>query len=164
MDPEDHGVPVEDANDSIATTETLYRMDWERAYRQGIERVWSALSNEDEITAWMKFPTKLEPRVGGVIHIDFSSQGSLEGIVCNFESPRLLTYTWGDSLVSWKLEGDESETRLRLSHIGVRPELAAGLGAGWHGFLSQLDEYLTGTVKPDGYRELKDRYEREIQS
>lgn len=39
MDPEDHAMPVEDANDSIATTETLYRMDWERAYRQGMERV-----------------------------------------------------------------------------------------------------------------------------
>jgi uncharacterized protein YndB with AHSA1/START domain len=137
-------------------------MDWERAYRQGVERVWSILSNEEEITTWMKFPTKLEPRVGGVIHIDFSSEGSLEGIVCNFEPPLLLTYTWGDSLVKWRLEGDESETRLRLSHVGVRPELAAGLGAGWHGFLEQLDEYLTGTPRPDDYRELKDRYEREI--
>jgi len=152
----------EDANDSIATTETIYRLDWERAYRLGMERVWSALSNEDEITAWMKFPTKLEPRVGGAIHIDFSAQGSLEGIVCNYEPPRLLTYTWGDSLVSWKLEGDESETRLRFSHIGVRPELLAGLGAGWHGFLNQLEEHLTGSSRPDRYRELKDRYEKEI--
>src|SRR5665213_762486 len=116
MSREDHAMQEEDANDSIATTETIYRLDWERAYRLGMERVWAALSNEDEITAWMKFPSKLEPRVGGAIHIDFSAQGSLEGIVCNYEPPRLLTYTWGDSLVSWKLGGDESET-LSLIHI-----------------------------------------------
>lgn len=158
----DHTVPGEDVNDSIAATEALYRLDWERTYMQNIERVWNAISSEEEITAWMKFPTKLELRVGGTIHIDFSAQGSLEGIVCSLEAPHLLTYTWGDSLVSWKLEGDERETRLRLSHIGVHPELAAGLGAGWHGFLNQLGEHLTGTPRSENYRVLKERYEEQI--
>ncbi len=128
---------------------------------QSVVRIWAAISNAEEITAWMKYPTRLEQRPGGVIHIDFSSQGSLEGIVCEFEPLRLLSYTWGDSLVKWEIEEVSGETRLHLSHVGVRPELLVGLGAGWHAFLDQLEDYLTGSARPNRYRELKTRYERE---
>ncbi len=151
--------PKEGPNDSIASVETIYRLDWDRAYPQSLERVWSAISSPEEISTRMKFPTELEPRVGGKIHIAFSAEGSLEGIVCNFESPSLLIYTWGDSLVNWKLEGDAAETRLHFSHVGVRPELVAGLGAGWHAFLDQLQDYLAGSTRPDRYKDLKARYE-----
>ncbi|MHB1937903.1 MAG: SRPBCC domain-containing protein [Acidobacteriaceae bacterium] len=149
----------EEPNDSIAAVETIYRLDWERSYRQPVERVWNAISNPEEITAWMKFPTRLEPRVGGAVHIDFSPQGSLEGIVCSFEPPHLLIYTWGDSLVNWKLEGDAAETKLHFSHVGVHAELLAGLGAGWHAFLDQLEDHLTGSTRPGRYKDLKARYE-----
>lgn len=151
--------PKEEPNDSIASVETIDRLDWDRAYPQSLERVWSAISDAEEISAWMKFSTDLEPRVGGKIHIAFSAEGSLEGIVCNFEPPNLLIYTWGDSLVNWKLEGDAAETKLHFSHVGVRPELVAGLGAGWHAFLDQLQDYLAGTTRPDRYKDLKARYE-----
>ncbi|MHB1958187.1 MAG: SRPBCC domain-containing protein [Acidobacteriaceae bacterium] len=151
--------PKEGPNDSIAAVETIYRLDWERSYRQPVEQVWNVISSAEEISAWMKFPTELEPRLGGKIHITFSAEGSLEGIVCNFEPPRLLIYTWGDSLVNWKLEGDTAETKLHFSHVGVRPELLAGLGAGWHAFLDQLEDHLAGSARPGRYKELKARYE-----
>lgn len=151
--------PKEEPNDSIASVETIYRLDWERSYSQSLERVWQAISTADEISAWMKFPTRLDPRVGGKIHIEFSAEGSLEGVVCTFEPPHLLIYTWGDSLVNWKLEGDAEETKLHFSHVGVRPELLAGLGAGWHRFLDQLQDHLAGTTRSDRYKDLKARYE-----
>lgn len=158
--------PMKDSNgnDAIATIETIYRLDWERDYALGLERVWTAISDENEITAWMRFATRLELRVGGAIHIDFSSQGFLDGVVCNLEAPNLLIYTWGDSLVKWNLEGDGSKTTLHFSHIGVRPELMAGMGAGWHAFLDRLEDHLTGSSRPDRYRELKGRYEKEVPS
>ena len=101
---------------------------------------------------------------GGKIHIAFSAEGSLEGIVCEFEPPHLLIYTWGDSLVNWKLEGDAAETRLHFSHVGVRPELLAGLGAGWHRFLDQLEDHLAGSTRPDRYKDLKARYENAVKA
>jgi uncharacterized protein YndB with AHSA1/START domain len=154
-----------ETNDTVAAIETIYRLDWERTYPQGLEQVWNAISCPDEITAWMKFPTQLEPRVGGVIHIDFSSQGSLEGTVCNIEPPHLLIYTWGDSLVNWKLEADATGTRLHFSHVGVRPELLSGLGAGWHAFLDQLEDHLAGSSRPSRhYQDLKGRYENAVKS
>ncbi len=146
-------------NDSLATAETIYRMDWRRSYAESVVRVWAAISNQDEITAWMQYPTTLDPKPGGKIHIDFSSQGSLEGIVCNIEPLRLLIYTWGDSLVKWEIEEASGKTQLHFAHIGVRPELLTGLGAGWHAFLDQLEDHLTGTARPNRYRELKNRYE-----
>jgi uncharacterized protein YndB with AHSA1/START domain len=149
----------EEPNDSIASVETIYRLDWERTYPQSLERVWQAIFDAEEVSAWMKFPTQLEPRVGGKIHIAFSAEGSLEGIICEFEPPHLLIYTWGDSLVTWKLEGDAAETKLHFSHVGVRPELLDGLGAGWHRFLDQLQDHLAGTTRPDRYKNLKARYE-----
>ncbi len=148
-----------DANDALAQVETIYRMDWHRSYSESVVRVWTAISNQDEITAWMQYPTTLDPKPGGTIHIDFSSQGSLEGIVCNFEPLRLLLYTWGDSLVKWEIEEASGATQLHLAHIGVRPELLAGLGAGWHAFLDQLEDHLHGTSRSNRYRELKARYE-----
>jgi uncharacterized protein YndB with AHSA1/START domain len=151
--------PAQEPNDSVASVETIYRLNWERAYSQSLERVWQAISNAEEISAWMKFPTQLEPRMGGKIHIAFSAEGALEGTVCEFEPPHLLIYTWGDSLVNWKLEGDAAETKLHFSHVGVRPELLDGLGAGWHRFLDQLEDHLAGTTRPDCYKELKARYE-----
>ncbi|MHB1745357.1 MAG: SRPBCC domain-containing protein [Acidobacteriaceae bacterium] len=151
--------PKEGPNDSIASVETICRLDWDRAYPQSLERVWRAISNAEEMTAWMKFPTQMEPWVGGKIHIAFSAEGSLEGTVCNFEAPHLLIYTWGDSLVNWKLEGDTAETKLHFSHVGVRPELLAGLGAGWHAFLDQLEDHLAGSTRAGRYKDLKTRYE-----
>lgn len=161
---EDDPMKDRNGNDAIANVETIYRLDWERDYALGLERVWTAISDENEITAWMRFATRLELRVGGTIHIDFSSQGSLDGVVCNVEAPNLLIYTWGDSLVKWNLEGDGTKTTLRFSHIGVRPELMAGMGAGWHAFLDHLEDHLTGCSRADRYRELKGRYEKEVQS
>lgn len=147
-------------NDSLAQMETVYRMDWRRSYPESIVRVWAAISSQDEISAWMQYPTTLEPQAGGAIHIEFSAQGALDGIVCNMEPMRLLVYTWGDSLVKWEIEEAAGETQLHLAHIGVRPELLPGLGAGWHAFLDQLEDHLHGGVpRPNRYRELKSRYE-----
>jgi uncharacterized protein YndB with AHSA1/START domain len=151
-------------NDAMGKAETIYCVDWERVYPQSVERVWTAISDQDEVSAWIRYPTRLDMRVGGVIHIDFSSQGSLEGIVCSLEDPRLLIYTWGDSLVKWVLESGDGGTRLHFSHIGVRPELLEGLSAGWHAFLGQLEDHLSGTSHPSRYRELKARYDKELKA
>ena len=112
--------PMKDSNgnDAIATIETIYRLDWERDYALGLERVWTAISDEHEITAWMRFATRLELRAGGTIHIDFSSQGSLDGVVCNVEAPNLLIYTWGDSLVKWNLEGTAPKPHCAFPTLG----------------------------------------------
>lgn len=143
----------------LADVETVYRMDWHRQYPVRLQRVWEAVSRQDEIGIWMHYKTQLDLYPGGTIHIEFSAHGSLDGVVCELDPLRLLAYTWGDSLVKWELEEASGATHLHLAHIGVRPELAGGVGAGWNAFLDQLEDYLNGNARPSRYREWKKLYE-----
>jgi uncharacterized protein YndB with AHSA1/START domain len=145
--------------DSIAKLAPIYRLDFEREYAESLDRVWLAISNEAEVSKWMKYPVKLELQVGGTIRVDFAPDEPLEGTICELHAPRHLGYLWGDSFVRWELDGDASVTHLRLSHIGARPELVVALGAGWHAFLDQLEDYFTGASRPDRYVDLTERYE-----
>ena len=91
--------------------------------------------------------------------LNFLRKARWKGLFVSSNRRTLLIYTWGDSLVNWKLDGDAAETKLHFSHVGVRPELLAGLGAGWHGFLNQLEDHLAGSPRPYSYKDLKARYE-----
>jgi|HubBroStandDraft_1064217.scaffolds.fasta_scaffold08595_6 uncharacterized protein YndB with AHSA1/START domain len=150
------------AEDSVAKLAAIYRLDFDREYAESLERVWFAISDEAEVSKWMKYPVKLELWVGGAIRVDFAPDEPLEEIICALCAPRHLAYLWGDSFVRWELDGDAVATRLRLSHIGVRPELVVAMGAGWHAFLDQLEDHFTGASRPDRYVDLTERYEAEL--
>jgi uncharacterized protein YndB with AHSA1/START domain len=107
-----------------------------------------ALSDSAELTAWMKYPATAAPGLGGHIMVEFSKTDILDGIICVYEPDRAFGYTWGDSVVKFSIEHDPSgESPLVLIHSGVTPDLGAGLAAGWHAFLDQLQEHLTGTPR-----------------
>jgi uncharacterized protein YndB with AHSA1/START domain len=148
--------------ESVAKLAPIYRLDFERTYPVSLDLVWCAISNEAEVSKWMKYPVKLEFQVGGTIRVDFAPDEPLEGIICALQAPKHFAYLWGDSFVRWELDGDAASTRLRLSHIGVRPELVVALGAGWHAFLDQLEDHFTGASRPDRYVDLTERYEAEL--
>ena len=132
----------------LATFEKCYRIDLTRKFPVPAALLWVAISDAEQIAAWMKFPVELEARLGGAIHIDFGRQGAIEGTVCDLEAPFLFAYTWGDSFVKWKVSGDTESAALEFSHIGVKRELAKGLAAAWHGFLDQLEAYLAKEELP----------------
>lgn len=148
-------------NDQLAKFEKCYRIDLTRRYPVAAALLWVAISEAEQIAAWMRFPVELEGRTGGAIHIDFGGQGSIEGTVCDLEAPFLFAYTWGDSFVKWSVSGDAESAELHFSHIGVRAELAKGLAAGWHAFLDQLEAYLHKTAPPqDRFQQLNKEYAR----
>lgn len=146
-------------NDQLANFETCYRINLTRKFPVAAALLWVAITEAEQIAAWMKFPVELEPRPGGAIHINFGGQGSIEGTVCDMESPFLFAYTWGDSFVKWSVSGDLEQSELQFSHIGVRAELAKGLAAGWHAFLDQLEAYLAKNPIPtDRFQQLSKEY------
>jgi uncharacterized protein YndB with AHSA1/START domain len=138
------------SNKQLASFEKCYRIDLNRKFPVPAALLWLAVSEAEQIAAWMKFPVELEAQTGGAIHIAFGGQGSIEGTVCDLEAPFLFAYTWGDSFVKWSVSGDAASSELNFSHIGVRAELAKGLAAGWHAFLDQLEAYLTKSAMPEG--------------
>jgi len=137
-------------NEQLAKFERCYRIDLTRKFPVAAALLWVAVSDAEQIAAWMKFPVELDGRLGGAIHIDFGGRGSIEGTVCDLEAPFLFAYTWGDSFVKWSVSGDLENSELQFSHIGVKAELARGLAAAWHAFLDQLEAYLTKQPLPEG--------------
>lgn len=150
-----------DANSLPAVTR-LARVDMERRLEFPPQRVWKALTNEKEVAAWMKFPVKMNAEPGGSIFVNFGGRGSLEGTICAFDAPTAFAYVWGDSLVRWDVEREGDGVRLRFSHIGMKPELLAGLTAGWQCFLDRLETHLDGVARADRFAELEKEYAAEL--
>ena len=60
------------------------------------------------------------------------------------EAPRLLEYTWGESVLRWELEAIESGTRLTLRQTLDDPKWLPKVAAGWHICLDVAERALDG--------------------
>jgi uncharacterized protein YndB with AHSA1/START domain len=124
-------------------------------------RLFHALSDSTELSQWMHFPATAAPSLGGPIMVEFSKTDILDGIICVYEPDKTFAYTWGDSVVKFSIKPDATnESPLFLTHSGVTPDLAAGLAAGWHAFLDQLQEHLTGAPRARTHPDLVAYYKQ----
>lgn len=124
---------------------------WTLVFRQrfqhSIERVWSALTEPDQLRAWA--PYTADRDLGSVgpavlITIDSDTPTELDGEVLLAEQPRLLEYRWADQVLRWELTEDAAATEVVLRHtITDRTELAM-MAAGWHLCLLAADASLGG--------------------
>lgn len=145
-------------NDALAVVSPEFCIELERAYPYPVAAVWDAVTTAEGISAWMKYETTLERRIGGRIFVDFKSEGSLEGTVCEWEPERVFAYTWGLSVVRWELEPGDGVTRLRFTNSHAMPEILLGFAAGWHAFIDHLGPYLAGESVEDRYDDLMTIY------
>ena len=146
-------------NDTLAIISPEFCIELEREYPYPVAQVWNAITTAEGISAWMKYETTLERRIGGRIFVDFKSQGNLEGAVCAWEPERVFAYSWGLSVVRWVLEPCVGGTRLRFTNSHVTPDILMGFAAGWHAFIDHLEPYLAGKTVEDRYDELMETYE-----
>jgi uncharacterized protein YndB with AHSA1/START domain len=121
---------------------------FERHIKARLETVWRAITDEDDLGAWLA-PTTLDPIVGGTVQIDFGDDQRVQGGVTLIEPPHRLEYTWTftgepDSILLFELEEAEDGTRLILEHRMLPSEQASGYGAGWHAHLDMLAARLEG--------------------
>jgi uncharacterized protein YndB with AHSA1/START domain len=147
-------------NDSLARFESIFRIDLDRRFDQVPERVWEAITDSSHVSDWMKSPARIDAHAGGSIFVDFTPDEPLSGIVCKWNAGEAFAYTWGESIVEWRIARDLAGSKLHFSHIGVSPKFLAGLAAGWHAFLDQLEGHLKGETRPDRFEELKSKYKQ----
>lgn len=135
-------------SDDLGEITTCYQVTFHRRSRHSAARLWSAITRADEVAAWMGYPARVDLRVGGDWHIDFTETHSdvLPGVIVRVEPERVLAYAWGLSVVEWTLEDSDDGCRYRFVHAGQadRGEDEEGLPAGWHEFLDHLDAFLEG--------------------
>jgi uncharacterized protein YndB with AHSA1/START domain len=112
------------------------------------EKVWRALTQSHLIDEWlMKNDFRAEVGHGFSLRADW---GTVAGRVLTAEPPKLLSYSWGDSvldtIVTWTLTPHEGGTLLRMEQTGFRTDQPAryygGALAGWPKLLDALEQVL----------------------
>ena len=111
-------------------------------------RLFFALTDSAEVSIWMRFPATIGNGLGGRIYVQFGKSDALDGVISVWAPDRAFGYTWADSIVNFTISTDGTgEPDLLFTQTGVDPDLAAGLAAGWHAFLDNLQQHLTGTER-----------------
>ncbi|MCK6578808.1 MAG: SRPBCC domain-containing protein [Anaerolineae bacterium] len=123
--------------------------------RAPIEEVWAALTDPEDVSAWMAdSAVTLDLRVGGRYSL---FGGETTGIFVEIEAPTILEYTWrqntwdpawADSRVRWELSGDRRRTRLLLTHTDFpNDEERSSLEEAWEEYwLEPMIDYLQGDL------------------
>jgi uncharacterized protein YndB with AHSA1/START domain len=147
---------------------------FERRIGHPVERVWQALTDPDEIAAWLAL-AELELVEGGRVVLtwqntdDEGNTAVARGTVSALDPPRLLEFdTDVHGRLRWELEPDGDGTALTFTaEIELPKVFETEVIAGWHIHLDHLEEVLDGGTidwpnwstepRPDWDR-IRDRY------
>lgn len=147
-----------------------------RVLRHSPERVWAALTDPAQVSAWAPFTTDRDlgsvgdatlTMVGGDVSED------LPASVTRAKRPSLLEYIWGTDLLRWELDPVDLGTRLTLRHTLDNREWVPKVAAGWHLCLDVAERLLDGQpidpirgddARNHGWEELHDAYAERLAS
>jgi uncharacterized protein YndB with AHSA1/START domain len=119
---------------------------FQRTYPHAIERVWSAVTEPDELAHWFPSTVRIELRPEGR---SSSSVIPTPGrrLARSWPSTRPVTFsfTWFSDELHFELEpvGDNS-CKLTLINVLEAPDAAARNAAGWSVCLAELDKHVSG--------------------
>ena len=128
---------------------------FERQLPYAIETVWAALTEQDQLDAWIP-GLRFEPRAGGSYQIwfggDCEGPAHVRGTVAAFEPPRVLQL----GTIRWELTETADGCALVFTDVLVfegertRKQIADAVLGGWHRYLDMLEDALAGRpVEPD---------------
>jgi uncharacterized protein YndB with AHSA1/START domain len=148
----------------------FYVLRFERYLNHPVERVWSAITDPEQLPQWLA-AAEIEPASGGkyVLHFD-NTKETLFGRVIEYEPPRLFEHTFGEDangVVRWELTPDGDACLLKLSHTVYATEEMANFLSGWHTHLELLEDVLRGDPQPwqwERWHAHKDHYAERVSS
>jgi uncharacterized protein YndB with AHSA1/START domain len=146
------------ADGTLVVSGEIAVIAFERRLGHPVEAVWAALTDPEELVAWLGAGT-LESREGGQVSIRTGPgdrperQGMISGRVLAWDPPHVLEHEWIQtgldiSVVRYELEADAGGTILRLTHRRSVAPGATGGRAGWHAYLDRLAAHLDGLPVP----------------
>ena len=100
----------------------------ERNYAAPVARVWSALTDADQMREWYFDLKEFKPQVGFEFDFIVEHEGNTYHHLCRVTEvipQKRIAYTWrykgapGESLVTIELFADGNKTRLKLAHTGL---------------------------------------------
>ena len=124
-----------------------------RDYPDPVDRVWSAVSDPTELTAWfparIAFPDAGSPGPGATVTFTFAAEGDGgTGTVLVCDPPSRLVFTWGGDELRFEVTTLKAGARLTFTTLLDDREAAARNAAGWEVCLDAVDAALAGRT-PD---------------
>jgi uncharacterized protein YndB with AHSA1/START domain len=132
----------------------------ERIFNAPVGRVWTALTDVNEMRQWYFDLKEFKPEIGFEFEFVVEHEGNSYHHLCKVTEvipQKKIAYTWrykgdpGDSLVTFELFPDGHKTRLKLTHAGIEtfpktPAYARGnFEAGWTTLIdSELRQFVEG--------------------
>ncbi len=139
------------ADGTIDTCDGAHILRFVRHFHHPIEQVWAALTEPEQLVAWLA-EAQIEPRQGGHVQLcwlntDENGNGAvMHATITQFDPPRLLEYS-GDihGVLRFELQEEADGCILTFSSTlpAPNPYLRQSL-AGWHTHLDFLAEALSG--------------------
>ncbi|WP_223693134.1 SRPBCC family protein [Leifsonia poae] len=128
------------------------------------EHVFDYLVTSEGMTTWMGEHAVLDPRPGGVFHVDIAGS-PIRGRFVEIVRPLYVVVSWGvagsaelpvgSSQVRFDLTATPQGTRVDLIHSGLPEVRLAGHEHGWRHFLPRLQLVAEGAIAPvDTWRPL----------
>jgi uncharacterized protein YndB with AHSA1/START domain len=141
-----------------------HQVRFERRLSHPIDRVWAAITEPNEIEAWLA-SAELEPAPGGRVRLEWLNTGDEEvvarGTVTAIDPPRLLTLdTDAHGTLTWELRESGDATDLTLTVVLAMPDEHVTMNvAGWHVHLDFLDDWLDDGTRVDWPNWPRERWE-----
>ncbi len=139
----------------------------ERFFDHDPQAVWGMLTESAKLPQWLAGGS-VEPRKGGVVHINFEDSGiTIHSTLREWDPPRLLQYSWSsgaqpDRPLRWELVPAGNGTRLLLTLQIPLTEDAPKACAGFEAHLEMLAAALEGVpihFPLDHYLQARRRYQ-----
>jgi uncharacterized protein YndB with AHSA1/START domain len=122
---------------------------FERRLPHSVETVWAALTEQEQLDAWMP-GVRFEAREGGTYEIWFGGEcegpAHVSGLVAAYQPPNVLQL----GTIRWELSATEDGCLLKFSDVLVfegprsRGDISNAVLGGWHHYLDRLEEALAG--------------------
>jgi uncharacterized protein YndB with AHSA1/START domain len=146
----------------------LYVIRFERRLNHPIDRVWTAITEPEQLKQWLA-AADIDPIPGGnyTLHFD-NTKEVLPGRIIKYEPPHLFEHTFGEDangVVRWELSPERDGCKLRLSHTVYATGEMANFLSGWHTHLELLEDVLRDAPRPwswDRWHEHKARYAERV--
>ena len=138
-------------------SETTDAVVVERTLNAPVARVWKALTDVDQMREWYFDLKEFQPEVGFEFEFVVEHEGNAYHHLCKVTDvvpEKKIAYTWrykgepGDSLVTFELFPDGTQTRLKVTHTGIEtfPRTPAyarkNFEAGWTAIATELEQFV----------------------
>ena len=149
---------------TLVTIDHRPALRFERRYAASVDRVWRAVTDPAEMSAWFPSAVVGERVVGAALVFDDDAHRAaaaaageghrddagahFTGRVLVWDPPTVFSFTWGGEVLRFELHAEGEGTRLVFTQMLSHRSAAARNGAGWHECLRSLDAAL-GEPSPE---------------